>query len=272
MARTPTTGSSPPAPASAPSARPSKAAAKRSGNSKTLSAAATPASTQTTNPSPETAKRRRLDWEAIERDYRTGKFTKAELCRKYDLQPAVLSRQIKRDQALDQGRWQTDLTEVVRQATNARLMAELVKEQVNEGQDQVKETVQIAAEVNSQIIQGHRQNIKAALSVVQDLTAEVAEQRLLARDKELLAQILAGDATDIRAINDAQRLVAKALGTGSRASTLKSLAEALDKLIRLQRQAFAIDTAPPAPPPPPDLSAIPPEQRQEAYLRLVSGL
>jgi hypothetical protein len=41
-----------------------------------------------------TAKRRALDWEAIERDYRTGRFTLRELEAKHGTNNATIARKI----------------------------------------------------------------------------------------------------------------------------------------------------------------------------------
>lgn len=264
MARTPTTGSSPPPPGSAPSARPSKAAAKRSGSSPTSSAAATPASNQT---SPDAPKRRRIDWEAVERDYRTGKFTLRELESKHGAGYAKISARAK------ENGWTKDLAAVVRKATSAALIAEVATARATEGQKATTDVVLAAAELNKQVILQHRDELRQARTLAMDLLAEVKSQRLMAAEKELLAQVLAGKAEDIKEISDAQRVVNKALATGSRVSSVKALAETLTKLHSGERVAFGLADEPgDEPPSAPDPATIPPGQRQDAYLRLVSGL
>lgn len=235
MAPTRSRSSSKPASASAPSARPSKAAATRSGNSKTSSAAATPASTRTTSQGAEAPKRRRLDWEAIERDYRTGKFTLRELEAKHGAGYAKISARAKKDG------WTKDLADVVRQATKAALIAEVATARATEGQTEATNVVLAAAELNKQVILQHRDELRQARTLAMDLLAEVKAQQLLASDKELLAQVLAGKAEDIRQIADAQRVVHKALATGSRVSSVKALAETLTKLHSGERVAFGLN-------------------------------
>jgi hypothetical protein len=232
MARTPTTGSSPPPLGSAPSAKPSKAAAKRSGSSPTSSAAATPASTQT---SPDAPKRRRIDWEAVERDYRTGKFTLRELESKHGAGYAKISARAK------ENGWTKDLAAVVRKATSAALIAEVATARATEGQKATTDVVLAAAELNKQVILSHRDELRQARTLAMDLLAEVKSQRLLAAEKELLAQVLAGKAEDIKEISDAQRVVHKALATGSRVSSVKALAETLTKLHSGERVAFGLN-------------------------------
>lgn len=241
---------------------------------------ATPAKPSSAQPTPATSqagastadaakaegKRRRLDWEAIERDYRTGKFTLRELESKHGAGYAKISARAKKDG------WTKDLADVVRQATKAALIAEVATARATEGQSEATNVVLAAAELNKQVILQHRAELREARQIAMDLLAEVKSQRLLAGDKELLAQVLAGEAEDIRQIADAQRVVHKVLATGSRVSSIKALAETLTKLHLGERTAFSLDeAAADAKPAPPDLSAITPEQRQDAYLRYVSG-
>lgn len=117
----------------------------------------------------------RVDWEAVERDFRTGKFSNVELADKHKLDAATLSRKIKADRKDDPSRWQKDLTEVVRQATNAVLMADLVKSEVKEGQDQVNLTVKAAAEIGAQVIRQHRAKLAEVTAGADQAKAKVLE-------------------------------------------------------------------------------------------------
>ena len=238
--------SSKPAAASAPSGRPTAPSAKPKAKPPTSSAAAKPASTQKT---PDQApKRRRLDWEAIERDFATGKYTDGELAAKHQTSRETINRQRAKDQKADPRRWQKDLTKQVRDATQALLMHEAVTKEVT-GTITAGHTataVLVAAEVSKQVILQHRNELQAARQLAMELLAEVQGQRLLDADKELLAQILAGKAEDIKQINDAQRVVHKALATGSRVASVKALAETIVKLHSGERVAFSLnDEQPP---------------------------
>lgn len=236
--------SSKPAAASAPSARPTAPSAKPRTKQPSTSAGATPGSA----PRTEAPKRRRLDWEAIERDFATGKYTDGELAAKHQTSRETINRQRGKDQKADPRRWQKDLTKQVRDATQALLMHEAVTKEVT-GTITAGHTataVLVAAEVSKQVILQHRHELQAARTLAMELLAEVQGQRLLDADKELLAQILAGKAEDIKQVNDAQRVVHKALATGSRVSSVKALAETLTKLHSGERVAFSLnDDQPP---------------------------
>jgi hypothetical protein len=169
--------------------------------------------------------------------------------------------------------WTKDLAAVVRKATSAALIAEVATARATEGQKATTDVVLAAAELNKQVILQHRDELRQARTLAMDLLAEVKSQRLMAAEKELLAQVLAGKAEDIKEISDAQRVVNKALATGSRVSSVKALAETLTKLHSGERVAFGLADEPgDEPPSAPDPATIPPGQRQDAYLRLVSGL
>ena len=89
---------------------------------------------------------RRPDWEAVERDYRTGRFTLRELEAKHGAGYADISRRAKREG------WQKDLAAVIRQATNAALLSDAT----TKAQSDATTVVLVAAEVNKQVILGHR--------------------------------------------------------------------------------------------------------------------
>lgn len=122
---------------------------------------------------PSSKKRKPIDWEAIERDKRTGKFSLRELESKYGVDNATIARKIKRDRAADPTRWQEDLTEAVRQATNARLMQENISREVSKGQQKVSTAVLAAAEVNTQVVLRHRSKLAEVTAAADAAKAKV---------------------------------------------------------------------------------------------------
>lgn len=128
--------------------------------------------------------RRRADWEAIERDYRTGQFSDQELADKHG---NVVTRQAVSKRAKEKG-WQKDLSREVRQATKAKLIADQVAQEVagevaNRVAKNSNATVQAvlaAAETNKQVILGHRRDIAKVrditMALVTTLESAVAEK------------------------------------------------------------------------------------------------
>jgi len=100
-------------------------------------------------------KRMRADWDAIERDYRTDKFTLRELAAKFGVSHQAIATRAKKRA------WTQDLSLAIKQATNALLVDELVAKEVDKNGQAVANTVLAAAELNSRIIQGHRTRLAA---------------------------------------------------------------------------------------------------------------
>jgi len=175
-----------------------------------------------TNPPTDTAppatKRRAVDWDAVERDYRTTKLTDGELSDKHKVTREAIVRRRNKEITADSSRWQRDLTKEVRDATNALLLRETITSQVTEGHRQITDAVISAAEVNKSVILGHR---KRLVDLAAD--ADAAKGKLL----ELGAKV-----TDVR---EAAVLV----------GAIESLSRITKTVIEKERQAFGLeDTAP----------------------------
>lgn len=179
-------------------------------------------------------KRRKIDWDAVQRDYRTGKFTLRELAAKHDVSHVAIANQAKKNG------WTQDLGEHIRQATNAKLTEALVNNEVNVGVQAVNEIVQVAAEINKQVILGHREDLKASRKIANALLNELASAALLAEDQELLAQVLAGSGAEPVDEARARTAVSKALSVSSRIKSVKDLADAFTKIHDGERRAFNI--------------------------------
>lgn len=198
-----------------------------------------------------TAKRRRADWEAIERDYRTGKFTDQELADKHG---NVVSRQAITKMAKVRG-WQKDLSDAVRKATKAKLIAEQaeqkVAEQVAAGCDATVDAVIAAAEVNKQVILSHRDEIKKGRSLLSAMLNELHETTVSQNKLQNLLEILVGgDEMTQAQISDARAAFADLSRLPTRIMSVQRLAQAMARLQSLERTAFGLDD--PAQPPPVD--------------------
>lgn len=199
----------------------------------------------------EPVKRRRMDWEACERDYRTGKFTDQELADKFG---NVVSRQAITKMAKVKG-WQKDLSDAVRRATNAKLIAaeaeKKVAEQVAKGCTATVDAVVAAAEVNKQVIIGHRKEIETGRKLVSAMLNELQQVTVNPAKLQDLLEVLTGgdemtaaDVADARqAFNDLQRLPNRIL-------SVQRLATAMARLQSMERTAFGLDD--PEQPPPVD--------------------
>jgi hypothetical protein len=98
--------------------------------------------------------RKRVDWEAVERDYRATQMTLRELGTKHGCDHSAIKRKA------DKLQWSRDLGSAVRQATNAALIESTVTSVANKAQQGVTNAVLAAAEVNKQIILSHRDRLR----------------------------------------------------------------------------------------------------------------
>lgn len=201
-------------------------------------------------PAPE-LKRRRADWEAIERDYRTGKFTDQELADKHG---NVITRQAISKMAKVKG-WQKDLSVAVRAATKAKLIAEAaqakVAEQVARGCEATTDTVLAVAEVNKQVILAHREDIRATRALTNAMLAELGATTTGRERLHALLELVAKDADATPAqILEARQALAELTRLPNRILSVNRLVQAMGRLQQLERTAFGLDE--PEQPPPVD--------------------
>ena len=111
--------------------------------------------------------RRKVDWEAVERDYRATQMTLRELGAKHRCDHAAIARKASK------GEWKKDLTYAVRKATNAKLVEQAVNSVVNDRQQAVTNVVLAAAEMNKQVIMGHRQRLGDLSDAVEQAKAKL---------------------------------------------------------------------------------------------------
>ena len=178
----------------------------------------------------------RTDWQAVERDYRTGKFSNRELGAMHGCSHTQVSRRARL------GGWERDLRGVIRQAAStAVIRAEVARRLEGEANavPAAAETVLVAAEIAKDVILRHRHDLQRTRDVSMRLLQELEAAAMQPEHAETLARIMGGD--DDAAVAEARKAIARALGIGSRISAVKSLADALVKLQTAERQAFDLD-------------------------------
>ena len=176
-------------------------------------------------------KRPTKDWEAIERLYRLGQLSNAEIGNLHDV-----SRQAIFKMAKLHG-WERDLSNQVAVLARARLTASqpLVDGEVDNPPSQAcvdSADVQTAAEVVVRVVRGHRKVI-ARLNAL--------AERLMDRLEKHLTEV-EQDTPEKAALEDRKQ---HALDLDKSSKMTAALAAALSKTIPLERQAFNVDGARP---------------------------
>lgn len=103
----------------------------------------------------------RIDWDAVKRDYRTSRYTDPELAAKYGISRETICRRRKKDEETGSP-WPLDLTEAIKQATDAALVTSIV----TEDHRKVTATVLAMAEVNKQVLLSHRDRLTDLADVI----------------------------------------------------------------------------------------------------------
>lgn len=187
------------------------------------------ATTSTASP-----KAKRADWDAIERDYRTAKFTLRELADKHGVTHTTISRKA------EKLKWSKDLSEAIRQATNTKLVQQAVQQQCTVAHQSATEAVLVAAEVNTQVILGHRQGLRDITEVKNQLLNHIRQAAANMGDlADIIEMVRKPDDNGVDRANDALR---KAMGRSALVDDLKKLADVDEKVRKGEREAFGIES------------------------------
>ena len=159
----------------------------------------------------EARKRKTVDRASVERDYRTGKFTLRELEAKHGVNNSTIARWAAKDG------WTQDLSDAIKQATNAKLIAAMVQQECSTAQQSAANTVLAAADVNVGVLLSHQRRL-----AVLNADAEAARAMLIE---------LGGTVDDVKT-------------AAVYVSALEAAARTTRLVIDAERKAFQLDDEP----------------------------
>lgn len=162
------------------------------------------------------AKRRQIDWEAIEREVRAGQISLKEIARQNDCSDTAIRKKIKKEG------WQRSLAKQVREKVHENL----VRAEVRNPNANDKEIINQTAERGAQVVLLHRQDLRALRIVESNLIHE-----LNANPTKLYITQFQGEIIE-RTIG---------LTVAEKAQAANNLANVQHKRMQLERQAFNID-------------------------------
>jgi len=177
-----------------------------------------------------------IEWDLIERDWRAGVKTQAQMSAQYGVSRAAMNkhfakRGITRD--LD-GKVRAAASTIVAQHAVAHPGAGHAGSAISD-----RDIIAANAEMQSTIILQHRTDIqrtrKLSMRLLEELEQQTDHQDLIAQLMDML-----NDPDDK---NTQRRLevLEKAMSLSSRAGTMKTLADSLRSLVAMERQAFGLD-------------------------------
>lgn len=164
---------------------------------------------------------KRHDWELIEREYRTGRFSLTQLEKCHGVHRSNISRRAKKDN------WEKDLTGRVRERTQQKITkASLSPEAQAAFDNDDDQIVEHAANENAAVVKGHRKNLERWRSIAERF-AELLENQLA--EGKIKVELPTGGSTEI---DIPLEYVGKCMGHGT---------QALDRVIKLERQNYGLD-------------------------------
>jgi hypothetical protein len=193
------------------------------------------------------AKKPPVDWEAVERDYRTGHFTDRELGARYGVSHTAIQKRAKK------AGWQKDLAGAVRAATQAKLaehevskvassaVAKAVARQVATAIPATTEVVAALAEVRSSVEIRHREDLRSIRDVALAMLAELQQTSEHADTLDQIAEMLGGSGDEKPDENKLRQALNRAISLPSRITGVKALADTITKLIDAERVTFRLD-------------------------------
>lgn len=173
------------------------------------------------------ATRKKLDWEAIEREFRAGVLSIREIGAKHGCSDTAIRKRAKKDG------WKRSLADKVRQ----RVREKMVRSEVCEPSASDEEVIEAAANRGFEVQQIHRRDIREAQVVLSSLTKQLAEY---IENRDDIESQIEDETKDDSGTKRRNRML-KAVSLPSHAGVLRDLSVALKNLIPLERQAFSLD-------------------------------
>ena len=159
---------------------------------------------------------KKADWDAIQRDYRTGQYTLRELEARHGVHNATIFRHAKNEG------WTQDLSIAIRLATDAKLIQGFVATECRKSQQKTVDTVLAAADFNAGIILNHRARLielASSIDKAKDSILLLGASVSGIREAAVFMQAVCGLATATKILIEQER---KAHGLDSASSSERS--------------------------------------------------
>ena len=182
------------------------------------------------------AKKKLIDWEAVELHYRAGIRSLKDIGAEYGVSDAGIIKRAKRDG------WDRDLRAKIQAKAEAKVSASLVSAEVSAQTKALERQIVAAnAQAVADIRLAHRSDIRRARNLTNSLLAELEAQtdpNTLAMLHELGEMLRNEDDNGQDRRND---LYTKVISLSERSKTMKTLADSLRVVVDMERTAFSMD-------------------------------
>lgn len=165
----------------------------------------------------------KYDWEAIEKDYRLGRYSNRQLAKKYGVSESGLRLKIK-----DKG-WKKDLSKTVSQRVKEKVTTQAANSLAEDNGDGFKpseeDIVEAAATTAANVVFEHRAYALKARVILGSLIARVEEQ--IESGKTTVVQF--GNAMEVDIDNKEV------------SQTINAITQSLERIVKIERQSFRLD-------------------------------
>lgn len=197
--------------------------------------------TEPKQPTAPAAPKKAVDWDAIEPHYRSGIRSLKDIGKEYGVSDAAIVKHAKKAE------WTRNLKAKIQARADAKVSAAAVSAEVSANKALTEKVViEANAEVQTRIRLAHRTDIARGRKLFGSLLAEIeAETDNLALFQRL-GELLDTSGTDENGRNIRDLLneaYQKVISTTGRVDAAKKLTEMLEKLVRMEREAFGIEGA-----------------------------
>lgn len=178
-----------------------------------------------------------IDWEAVERDYRSGIKTLRQIADEAGITHGAVNKRAKKEG------WSRDLSAKVTQRAEELVSKSLVSKEVSkEEKVSERQVVEANAEMMANVIRSHHKSLGRLDTVIKllfdRLEAELSGTELFDQLGELM------QTPDEKGQDKLNELYRKVIALPSHTDTAKKLAETLKTKIELERKVFKIEDQP----------------------------
>lgn len=183
---------------------------------------------------PKSGGRKEVDWEKVEREFRMGKMTYAEMSNEFGINASTITRRAKKEG------WTRDLSQLVRQETRAHISAQIVAHAQETHKSRISEdakAVEIEAISNAMLAADHERVGAKSRALFEVAIDQIAKELSDMPSLESLAIAVAQNAPE------AEAGLRKVLALPSLVDAAKKATEGAAKAIDVERKSRNMDEA-----------------------------
>lgn len=180
------------------------------------------------------AKKPKISWHEIEREYRIGKKTNVRIAEEFGVSESAIRRRAKKEG------WTRDLKGQIKERADRIVQQKAIERLAIKEIETDERTVDENAQLMASVRLAHRKDINEsrmiAMTLLSDLKSQIGTDNKYRLDS--LIQSALDNSADPEALDQA---ISRAISLPSHVRVMKDLADTMSKLVALERQAWGLD-------------------------------